>query len=503
MQPDISEDRPETWETRRERFIVGGLCLFAAIHVFIFCAAFPFFTNVDEAAQLGTLLKFAHGEVPRSFDAFSGETVRCQALYSSPFYLGGATYRSGANVQPWRLPPAQRDEWIAANASRYGGTNYQNSQPPIYYAVVSTAWKAGGAMGVDDGRRLYWMRFVNVPFVVVAVWLGWWAARLVFPASSFHRLAVPALLAFMPQSAFYSLESDTFSPVFFGLAFVLLLRLSAAETPSVWLGAAAGLALAGAFLVKMTNVPPLMVAAGFFLSWVWRLWRTGELGRWFTTVAALGLCALVPAATWSIWCKQTFGDFTGTRIKAEFWTWAPKPLADWWPHPIFTLPGAKKFLALFLSEFWQGEFTWHVQPMALRLPSWIYEITTVALLAVVLVALLRRPALLTELQRRALWFGFFAFTSCAAFLAYVSISYNFNHCPIPNPEFPYLTIGRQALGALIPFMLVFVTGLNTVMFRATPRTKFLVLGIILAAMLGAEIVTDRRAFGDPYNWFYL
>ena len=44
-----TDDIPVTF--RYERLIIAGLCLAAAIRVFAFSAAFPFFNNVDEQAH--------------------------------------------------------------------------------------------------------------------------------------------------------------------------------------------------------------------------------------------------------------------------------------------------------------------------------------------------------------------------------------------------------------------------------------------------------------------
>jgi hypothetical protein len=503
MESENPKIKPMAVSQNRERLIVGGLCFFAALHVFIYSAAFPFFTNVDEPSHLGTILKFAHGEIPRTFDGFSAETIRCLALYNSSFYVGPATNTDSLLSLTQNLAATGSGSALAVPPPKYNGTNYQNSQPPVYYAVEGACWKIGEQLGIDEGHRLYCLRFVNIPIVALVVWLGWLAAKNLFPDQPFHRLAVPALIAVMPQSAFYSLESDTFSPLFFGAAFLLLLRLDQAEVPSPWLGAAAGLALAGTFLVKVNNAPPLLITAVWVMLWIWRRWRAGKLRPALPSLMSLGACAIVPVAAWSIWCRHTFGDFTGTRLKAEYWTWTPKPFAEWWSHPLFSLYGVRKFFALFLSQFWQGEFTRHCQPMALRVPSWIYALATVGLLALALLKLVRRPALLTALQRRTLWFGIFAFASCAAFLMYICVAFNFNHSPVPTPQFPFLTCGRFALSALIPFMLLLATGLDEALGRTATRNKFLVLAAILACMLGTEAATNWPAFGDQHNWFHL
>ena len=78
---------------------------------------------------------------------------------------------------------------------------------------------------LDGIQLLYWMRFLNVPLVAVMVWLGWLAARTTFPENRFIRLAVPALIAVLPQTTFYAINNDILTPLTFGAAFVLLVRV--------------------------------------------------------------------------------------------------------------------------------------------------------------------------------------------------------------------------------------------------------------------------------------
>jgi len=103
-----------------------------------------------------------------------------------------------------------------------------------------TRWPARGGdwEGPRFSRRslLYWLRFLNLFFVGALVWLGYITARLVFPEREFLRLGVPALLAFVPQSAFYSIQNDVLSPLAFGAAFICLVKLLRADIPGVRLG---------------------------------------------------------------------------------------------------------------------------------------------------------------------------------------------------------------------------------------------------------------------------
>src|SRR3984957_8254711 len=77
-----------TFGDSRERKIVLLLCALAAIHVFVFSAAFPFFNNVDEAIHFDLVLKYSHGNVPRKLETISPESAGYLALMNSHAYLG-------------------------------------------------------------------------------------------------------------------------------------------------------------------------------------------------------------------------------------------------------------------------------------------------------------------------------------------------------------------------------------------------------------------------------
>lgn len=198
---------------RRERLCLGGLCLLAALHVFIYAAAFPFFNNVDEPAHFATVVQYAHGELPRRLEPYAGEVVRDLALYQSTFYFG----TNGAKEllpPPWTRPSETQAAWIASHSAASASINYEGSQPPLYYTLAGSWWRLSGRLGIGEASRLYGLRFLNCPIVMLITWLGWLTARQVFPQQVFPRLAVPAFIALMPQSAFYSVQNDVLSPLF-------------------------------------------------------------------------------------------------------------------------------------------------------------------------------------------------------------------------------------------------------------------------------------------------
>jgi hypothetical protein len=489
-----------------ERKWVFLLCLLAAIHVFIFSAAFPFFNNTDEGEHFDLVLKYSRGNVPRGMEVSSDECVRYFAVYSASFYLGSAADAGEFLPPPWEWPSQQKNTIIqSARKSTQGIINQESSQPPLYYALAGSWWRLGGALGLDGGQLLYWLRFLNVPIVVILVWLGWLAARLVFPADKFPRLGVPALLAFFPQSAFYSIQNDVLSPICFGAAFICLIRLMKEEIPTIRLGIATGLALAATFLVKPSNLPLLGVSVAVLFFLALKLWHSGKLPVALPAFSWLAACATLPAVLWMFWCQKYFGSLTGSKPKVLALGWTLKPFDEWWHHPIFTLDGFWSFLSPLLACFWQGEMSHHHQPLALPAFNLFYAVVTLILLAAALAGLVASGQATSAPQRRALGFSFFACVAAVAFLGFLSIIYDFHDCLYPSRELPFFTSGRLLLGALIPFSLLFVYGLDRALgwFKFDIQSKFRVLGALLFFMLMAEIITNWPAFADEYNWFHM
>ena len=192
-----------------------------------------------------------------------------------------------------------RQTLVAKTAAWNNVINHEASQPPLYYALAGAWWRLGKVFGFHDGLLLYWFRFLNIFFVVALVGLGYVAARLVFPERRFLRLGVPALLAFFPQTAFYSIQNDVLSPLCFGAAFICLVKWLRADAPGVRLGTATGLALAATYLTKISNLPLLAVSGAVVLFKISRLAKAGKLRAAFPALAALALCAGLPmAAGW-------------------------------------------------------------------------------------------------------------------------------------------------------------------------------------------------------------
>jgi hypothetical protein len=500
-----------------ERKMVLLLCCLAAMHVFVFSAAFPFFNNADEPSHFDLVRKYVDGHLPRGLEETSKLSMENFAIYSSPEYLmpPNTFFQGRYPSPPWyqlsgkaaSAPPeetTQGDMLWRLLKEKNTGPNYETPQPPLYYVLASLWWHIGQTCGLSGGCLLYWIRFLNIFFVTALVWVGYIAARLVFPERHFSRLGVPALLAFFPQTAFYSIQNDVLSPLCFGVVFVCLVRWWHAERPGVELGVAMGLALGATYLTKMSNLPLLAVAVAMLLLKLRHGAKAGNLRPALPALAWLVLCAGLPIAAWLLWSKHAFGDFTGSAAKIHYLGWTYKPFGEWWHHPIFTPQGLWTFLSGLLTAFWQGEFLWHGQPLDQPVVDAFYVILSVVFVGLAVVSVLSRSSVATESQRAALWLSAASFIASIAFLAVLSIIFDFGNCVSPSRDHPYFTHGRLMLGALIPFLLLFLNGVDFLL-RGTRgnQMRFWTLAGLIAFMLISEIATDWTVFGSQYNWFHM
>jgi Predicted membrane protein (DUF2142) len=503
---EAGSELPLTFSESLERKIILLLCALASLHVFVFSAAFPFFNNVDERIHFDLVLKYSHGYFPRGREMISQDSADYLALMNSHAYFTDPNTIPGGKLPPplWTEPgPIMRDELEHHRAVWLRQENYEVSQPPLYYTLTGAEWHAGQRLRMDGRRLVYWLRFFNIAVVVVLVWLGYLAARIVFPGNRFARLGVPALLAFMPQTAFYSIGNDTLPALCFGITFICLLKSLSSEKPTALLGAVTGLGFAATYLSKLTTLPLLAIVATAVL---FKMVQDIRRRKFRTTLPAfIGFvcCAGPPVIGWMIWCKSNFGDLTGSKLKMEHFGWTVKPLGDWWHHPVFTPSGLWTYLSGNMNTFWQGEFVWHTQPLFLPGTSAVYTILSLSLLVIAFPGLFRRFSNEPPLQRQALQLSMACFAAMLGFFAWLSVIYDFHKCPYPSREHPYFTSGRLLLGALIPFLLLIAYGLDRILHRFGNAVKFLALAAMVSAMLIIEIITDWEVFSNEYNWFHL
>ena len=159
---------------------------------------------------------------------------------------------------------------------------------------------------------------------------------------------------------------------------------------------------------------------------------------------------------------------------------------------------------IFMATFWQGEFWWHCQPLDFPAINAIYVLTSFCFTGLAVCALFSRSKVGTDPQRQALWLGLCSWAAAVAFLGFVSTIYDFHDCVNPSREYPYFTAGRMILGVLIPFLMLYLYGLDYLLKSVKSRRvrPLILLGMVLF-MLISEIATDWPVFFSQYNWFHL
>src|SRR6266481_2741893 len=436
-------DESKAFKVWIERVLIVLLCFIAALRVFIFSAAFPFFSNIDEDLHFDLITQYSLGQLPRAFEPLKDETLNWIVPYASPEFLSPPEQFPEGKFPPplWKQSgPGVGDEIAATRAAWSTEINFESSQPPLYYIAASVWCWIGKHIGLVGLQSLYWIRFLNVVLIAVIVWLGYVTARMIAPDRVELCIGVPLLLAFIPQNVFYAMNSDVLSPVCCGALFLCVLRWLRTATPSFLLGALTGLAIAAAYLTKLSNLP--LIAVGL-IAIVGNLgWHIRQFSRaTFIAFAALVICSVIPIGSWMFWTKHEFGDLTGSTAKIALLGWTQKPFADWWQHPIFTPGGFWIFWSDLLASFWRGEVKWHGQMLRSPPADGFYAISSLALLVAALIGL-RNGTELSRSQRQAISIAALSFIVSVGFLALLSIQFDFGTCINPSQARPYFTSGR-------------------------------------------------------------
>jgi len=490
-----------------ERKLILLFCAIAALRILIFSAAFPFFHNVDEQAHVDLVMKYARGEVPRDLGHYSSESAHYFSLYGTPEYFRMPEQSNTGRFPPpkWKLPAEQREELInRISAWWQANQNHESGEPPLYYAMAGLWLDLGRVFGMTGGWLLYWIRFLNVVAGAVLVWVGFVAAKLVFPEGQFIRVSVPLLLAIWPQTTFYSIASDSLSPICFGIAFIGLLKILHAERPRLPVAMWTGLALAASCLAKTTNIALLFVVGLVLIFKIINFRGSKTVPRLLASFAVLAASTALPVALWFAWNLHTFGDLTGTESKVELLGWTRKPLGDWFSHPIFTFHGVGEFWPELIASSWRGEFIWHGVRLASPVTDGFYWISSTLAILLAAICLVWYPAKLTALQRRELWLALSSFAALVLFQVALSIAFDFGPCVYPSREHPYFTSGRLLSAAAVPFFLLYSWALHCVLSwipRIWPR--IMLFGGIVLFIAISQCVLNWPAFSSRYNFFHL
>ena len=468
--------------------LIAAFCLAAALRVFIFSAAFPFFNNVDEQAHVDLVLKYARGYWPEQpIERFDPESARLIASYGSPEYMDAAA--NGALA-----------ERIESWTREY---DHEAASPPVYYAIAGLWFDLGRALGLREGALLYWIRFLNVPLIALTVFCAYLFCRDYYPGRIDLRLGVPALAAFVPQDVFYTVNSDVLSPLLFAGSLMLLWRWRRRDPPGLAFSAVVGLSVAMTLLVKLTNIALLVVFLSLLVLEIRRSRREGGSGNlWRPASAALMTCAL-PVAVFLGRNYALFGDPTGTSAKVAFLGWSPRPLGTYLSHPIFTVRGFWTFATDLIMTFWRGELVWHSRRLASPLADDFCAISSIVFgIGAALAWKARRTAARYDpTVHLAVWASVVLSAAC---LAYLSVYYEYGTSFYPSQAAPFFISGRLIAGMMIPFLVLYVDGAaHPVGPFARVAGPLAVIALTAAILTVSEIALSRDVFASSYNWFHL
>lgn len=492
----------------RERMLVVALAAVAALRVFVFAAAFPFFSPIDEHRHVDAVLKYARGYVPRpDSDAYEADTATFLGLYGSPEYILRPWQREeGAPPPPWKRSSEGMLQKLEDSrdflARRH---NLEAYQPPVYYALAGAWYNLGRLLGLEGGPLLYWLRGLNVLAVFLLVIVTHGLLREALPGNATVRLGVPILLTVFPQDAFYYVTQDALSPLLFSAGFFLALRLARRPQDGVGAYAAAGLLAAAALLTKYTNLAlPVVYALCTAHALAHRPEARsvrGEGGRWIV----LWLLLLVPVGFWLARNQMLFDDWLGTSLKIERMGWGRKSLSEVWDHPIFTPSGFATFVTDLIPRFWRGQLAWYRTTLAWDGADRFYTASSLVFLLAAALGLLRRA------DRRAApllegmsWAALLASVAC---LAALSLPFVFGEKTDPSVAKPYFSHGRLISGVIVPFLVLYLRGIQVACARLPGRAAGAAawgcVGAVVLVVAVSEIAIHREIFLSAYNGYHL
>src|SRR5207237_10446494 len=156
-----------------------------------------------------------------------------------------------------------------------------------------------------------------------------------------------------------------------------------------------------------------------------------------------------------------------------------------------------------IASFWRGEFMWHARTVGFAGMDLFYVLSSVGFVLVAITSLLRKAAKnLSETQRLALWIAAACFVTTALFLAFLLLHFDFGVCINPSRERPYFFQGRLMAGAMIPFAMLYIYGLNRLL-RAPPALVLAAIFSVPVALTISEFFANGVDFASVYNWFIL
>ena len=160
------------------------------------------------------------------------------------------------------------------------------------------------------------------------------------------------------------------------------------------------------------------------------------------------------------------------------------------------------FLSELIASFWRGEFMWHAHTIGSKAMDVFYVLSSLGFFLIAIAALLwNRTKDVDQAQRRALWIAAASFIAAIGFLGFLSLQFDFGACINPSRERPYFFQGRLMAGAMIPFAMLYVYGLDRIL-RWPSLVLQTIAGIVVIITI-SDFFANSVAFASAYNWFHM
>lgn len=506
-----SDSRSDEFFRRHGGQIAAVLCVYAALRILVFIAAFPLFNNVDEKCHFLSIRMYANGLLPgKALPLIDGDFSTTYLPYFSPEY--GRTWeameRERTTVPIFRLSPELKEDaltqgyysWKLAQWSRT--PNYEAQGAPLYYIVGAGWYRLGMILGLRSWGLVYWLRFLN-PFAYgIFVWTAYKLVRRVYPDRPFLFTGVPALLAVFPNDVFYGMNRDVLSPALCTFILLLMIESIAEEKHSGWTLLLASLLVGLGFVLEVSNC----IFYGVLAATLWRWMRRPEVprGRKVMIGSLSTALSLVFPLVWMVRNYLVVGDLTGSRAKLQWFGWTVKPLREMVHHPLFTRGGLVYFLVNLVRDSWQGEIRWWGDPMRWDVADKFYIFSTGLFIVVFAVDFMRNRTVLSSVQKWIRTQFVLLIAAGVAFLAAISLPFDYHDFGYPSQVHPFFVSGRIICGVLVPFAVVYLSGMELVSSlsrRWVPPIA--VLACLLLFVTASEIRVRSVVFRSPYNFFAL
>ena len=493
----------------KQTYFVAIACLYAAIRLFVYSAAFPLFNSTDEQAHLDTVDKYAHGHrLSRELPPFNDQMKRLFSLYGTVEYFTPRTVIRSANLETpvAKLPADRREAQFERSFESWSKQrNTEAQSPPAYYWVAALWYRLGEMAGMRDWRLAYWMRFLNILLYGTFLWVAYAFIKEVYPDNDFLIVGVPALLAVWPQDVFYGVNREALSPLVFALALLLLFKsLNSQKAISAYLLWGGCLMTGVSFLTDIPNW--VMFGAVLAIVYVWTKRRATAAGRvksWSVAAGGLLASAFLPLI-WMVRNLSLTGDLSGSQAKIEYLTWTVKPWHEIWQHPILSRAGLGYFLQELTNSYWRGEYVWEGYPLKWAVADGFYILSSCLFIGLLAAHLLGNRGKKGDARRLDGLLSLYLLSASILFLAGLSMVFDFHFCKYPSRMAPYFVSGRIMAGTLLPFAVLYVNGFQHLVGRISKKTHPVLVFLPLCAFVAiSEALTVHEVFRSQFNFYHL